>query len=523
MARAGLRVAGDVEREHPPATPDLRRGQPHAARAARWVASRSAASAHDLRVERVDLDRRRTGRGGRDRGAPPRRPRSRSRIIDHSRSESTGRSVTSTPSAAADRAEVAAQRLDVDAARQLDLGDEHVQRAAQPGREVGDVAAGTATIPVTVETMPGRSAPWTESRYVGPSARAGSSCGTSRTETTSGRRADSGPAPARPRRPSAPPRRPASSRSGRAAASSSSPRGCPELREHPVGLGDDARPVVTEDGDGEQRRRRSSGRLARTLPRGRAASRARRPRGGRTAPSVQSAITRTLRLKVGTRLTWYVRCMNHARKPAQLDPVDLRDALVEPEAGDRADVLVAVRRGRLRPRRTATTLSPSTLAWRTACCAFGRAERARAGGEVGHRGAVAGATTRRRRPRPRRSAPAAQPALVVERQVGVRSTGLALTPAVQTSVCGVELGRRRRARRGRRRTTRAGCSSRTSMLALAQLARRCSGPCPRRPRAGSGRSPRRAPSAGRPATGRGSTGSRTRAMSSSSASASTPA
>lgn len=35
---------------------------------------------------------------------------------------------------------------------------------------------------------------------------------------------------------------------------------------------------------------------------------------------VQSISTRALRLKVGILLTWYVRCMNHARKPLALNP-----------------------------------------------------------------------------------------------------------------------------------------------------------------------------------------------------------
>ena len=36
--------------------------------------------------------------------------------------------------------------------------------------------------------------------------------------------------------------------------------------------------------------------------------------------SVQSAKTRTLRLKEGMRLMWYVRCMNHAGMPLTLMP-----------------------------------------------------------------------------------------------------------------------------------------------------------------------------------------------------------
>ena len=36
----------------------------------------------------------------------------------------------------------------------------------------------------------------------------------------------------------------------------------------------------------------------------------------KNSASVQSTTTRTLRLNVGTRLMWYVRCMNHAGQPA---------------------------------------------------------------------------------------------------------------------------------------------------------------------------------------------------------------
>ena len=40
----------------------------------------------------------------------------------------------------------------------------------------------------------------------------------------------------------------------------------------------------------------------------------------RNSASVQSMITRTLRLKLGIRLTWYVRCMNQAGSPLILMP-----------------------------------------------------------------------------------------------------------------------------------------------------------------------------------------------------------
>src|SRR4051812_7661890 len=36
--------------------------------------------------------------------------------------------------------------------------------------------------------------------------------------------------------------------------------------------------------------------------------------------NVQSAITRTLRLNVGMRVMWYVRCMNHAGHPRSFTP-----------------------------------------------------------------------------------------------------------------------------------------------------------------------------------------------------------
>ena len=61
--------------------------------------------------------------------------------------------------------------------------------------------------------------------------------------------------------------------------------------------------------------------------------------------------------------------MNQAGKPRSLIAVDLGDALVQAEAGDRADVLVPVV-VQLPPRSAATMLAASVLACRTACWAL---------------------------------------------------------------------------------------------------------------------------------------------------------
>ena len=112
----------------------------------------------------------------------------------------------------------------------VDLGDEHVEVAGQPGGQVGDVAAGTPRPrPVTRRTMPGRSPPCTLSTYGAPGGRRHRlAVG----HLAHGRRSASRRRSARPSvsstvgAPTSPCARPASSRSGRAAASSSSPRGC---------------------------------------------------------------------------------------------------------------------------------------------------------------------------------------------------------------------------------------------------------------------------------------------------------
>jgi len=46
--------------------------------------------------------------------------------------------------------------------------------------------------------------------------------------------------------------------------------------------------------------------------------------------SVQSATTRALRLNVGTRLTWYERCMNQAGQPLSFTPYTWATPLYSP-------------------------------------------------------------------------------------------------------------------------------------------------------------------------------------------------
>ena len=68
-------------------------------------------------------------------------PGEHGRVGGHRSSASASRSVAPTPSARGRRVDGAAERLDVGAGGQVDLGDEQVEVAGQPGGEVGDVAA----------------------------------------------------------------------------------------------------------------------------------------------------------------------------------------------------------------------------------------------------------------------------------------------------------------------------------------------------------------------------------------------
>ena len=76
--------------------------------------------------------------------------------------------------------------------------------------------------------------------------------------------------------------------------------------------------------------------------------------------SIQSANTRTLRLTVGIRRQVVGPVHEPGREALELDAVHLRDALVQAEAGDRADVLVPVVGFGSPPRSAATMFSPST-------------------------------------------------------------------------------------------------------------------------------------------------------------------
>ena len=69
-------------------------------------------------------------------------PGEHGRLRRHRSSASAARSVAPTPSAAATpRRRTSRERVDVGAGRQVDLGDEQVEVAGEPGGEVGDVAA----------------------------------------------------------------------------------------------------------------------------------------------------------------------------------------------------------------------------------------------------------------------------------------------------------------------------------------------------------------------------------------------
>ena len=217
-------------------TPTCGAASPTQPGAARWVASRSAArattsgSSGSTSADRRGQHRRR--RAARRPQPTPGRQRREVHRERHSTSGSRTRSDTSTPSSAPTAARSRLSCSGSTVPGQVDLGEQHVELAGEPGRQVGDVAAGLGAParsrrddagPVgAVHRAAGTSM---------PSAAAGSSRGSSRTETTSepsavsvrerglglGRRA---PRPWRPR----------PSRSGRAGWSSSSPRGSHRAR-----------------------------------------------------------------------------------------------------------------------------------------------------------------------------------------------------------------------------------------------------------------------------------------------------
>ena len=207
-------------------------------------------------------------------------------------------------------------------------------------------------------------------------------------------------------------------------------------------------------GEPDSALRAGSGRVVLAPARRRAAWAARTRRGTRRAgragePSattsrrsssepVQPAMMRILRFTVGMANTWYVRCRTHAEEAADLDPAEhLRDALVHAERRDGADVLVLVL-GRPRP-----------SAGRGPGCRPGGCPRAaRAGRSAGRtcRGCTGPARRRshrrrtrrgrrcRRRRRPGGAALQMTRPILSSGRSEFCSTGLALTPAVQTIV-----------------------------------------------------------------------------------------
>ena len=165
--------------------------------------------------------------------------------------------------------------------------------------------------------------------------------------------------------------------------------------------------------------------------------------------------------------------MQPRRKPAELDAVDLGDALVQAERGDRPGVRVHVVGLGAPPRSVATMLSASRLAWRTACCALGPQS---ASGSSFFEGRV----RRRCRPRstpPRARRPAAPPCTAAgpSRRPAGRSGGQRVGPHAG----GPHDGLRVEASRRRDRVTRPSTIdstrvfSRMSMPRSTQLAGRC--------------------------------------------------
>ena len=104
-------------------------------------------------------------------------------------------------------------------------------------------------------------------------------------------------------------------------------------------------------------------------PAGPGTHRARRSRGGRTATG---SSRRDPHLAVEGRHPGHVIGAVHepGREAAQFDAVDLGDALVQPEDGDRSGVGVHIILRRP-PRSSATMFLASRFACRTACCAHG--------------------------------------------------------------------------------------------------------------------------------------------------------
>ena len=146
MAGARLGVAGHVEGEHPQATPTCGAASPTQPGAARWVAEQVGGQRDDGRVERVDLGR--AARQHRRRRAARRRGPTlgQGRQEAHSASQHVGVEHAQRHLDARVRQPTAARsRLSCSgstAAGQVDLGEQHVELAGEPGRQVGDVAAG---------------------------------------------------------------------------------------------------------------------------------------------------------------------------------------------------------------------------------------------------------------------------------------------------------------------------------------------------------------------------------------------
>ena len=112
----------------------------------------------------------------------------------------------------------------------------------------------------------------------------------------------------------------------------------------------------------------------------------------RNIASVQSAKHPDLAVQGRHRQAVVAAVQYQARRPLSLIylPNDHRDALVQAEAGDRAHVGLCLYSCCGKPRIPEITLSPSTLAWRSACWAFGGHQAPSPDGEVGDLGVVAG-------------------------------------------------------------------------------------------------------------------------------------
>ena len=121
------------------------------------------------------------------------------------------------------------------------------------------------------------------------------------------------------------------------------------------------------------------------------------------------------------------------RVALQLAPVDVRDALVESEGGDRADVLVGVRLQGLAAQRVRDVVAEDLGLADRVLGVGGRLRAGFRGGDVGDGGRVSG------RPRVRGAVDgqlggAFQPASLVEREVGGGEERVGFTPAVHTTV-----------------------------------------------------------------------------------------